>query len=369
MASDTAEILKENFLEFVQDSEFKNLSPTISSLLKEKEKEFIVYKGFWSPPPVECLRDLYQLDHAIAECRTNKKTLSMFSRHDPGERSNESVLKDIKKKLREVRETRENIESSTSPLFSSCRYPTRNDAPKLAVFDEEIQKIVQWLESNDGFEAIGVHGMCGTGKTTLAKMVLSDPRVRDKYNKPIWVCLYDLQSSGEMDIRVVKEMLAILDDDPDLLGEEPEDKWLVKNLHDKLVDQKKYLIVLDGVWHCSDWFNDLLYVDENGGDGSKLLFSQALPKDTGGAVIVTSRQKEVTTKLVHEENLIHLKPWDDEKLKELVKQCLARQDRSTVEMTEEKIKCVAYHCHGIPFVAATLSGWIAEQITKNSDFN
>ncbi|KAL9319787.1 hypothetical protein ACSQ67_011626 [Phaseolus vulgaris] len=368
MASDIAEILKENFLEFCQDSEFINLSPTITSLLKEIENEFTENTRFWSPPPVECLSHLYQLDHAIAECRANKKTLSMFPRLDLVERINEGLLKTIKKELQEVRNSKGNDANPTSPLFSSCRYPTRYDEPKLPVFDEEIQKIVKLLESSDGFKAIGVHGMCGTGKTTLAKMVLSDSRVIDKYKKPIWVCLYDLKSEEEMDIRIVKEMLALLDDDPDLLAEEPEDKWLVKNLHDKLKDQKKYLIVLDGVWHCNDWFNDLLYVDENGGDTSKLLFSQALPKDTGGAVIVTSRQKEVTTKLVHEENLIHIKPWDADKLKEFVKQCLSRQEKS-VEISKENIQCVAYHCHGIPFVAATLSRFISEQITKKPDSN
>ncbi|XP_014518072.1 probable disease resistance protein At4g19060 [Vigna radiata var. radiata] len=366
MASDTAEVLKENFLEFFKDSESFNLSPTISSILKEIEAEFSEYKGFWSPPPVESLHYLYQLDHAIAECRANKKTFSMFSRLDPVERANETVLKNIKEYLQDTRNFKNNInEYSTFPLFSSCRYPTGNDAPDLSVFDGEMEKIVKWLESNNGFKAIGIHGMCGTGKTTLAKMVLNDPRVRDKYKKPIWVCLYDLQSKEEMDIRIVKEMLALLDDDPDLLAEEPEDKWLVKNLHDKLLDQKNYLIVLDAVWHCNDWFNNLFCVDQDGGDTSKELFSQALPKETGGAVIVTSRQKEVTTKLVREENLIHLKPWDDEKLKNFVKQCLKKQDK----ITQENIDCVAYHCHGIPFVAATISGWIAEQITKTSDSN
>jgi len=369
MASDTAEILKQNFLEFFKDIELFNLSPPITSLLTEIIKEFVENTGFWSPPPVESLCHFYQLDHAIAECRINKKTFSIFSRFDPVERTND-VLKDIKKNLQVVRESKNNInEYSTSPLFSSCRYPTRNDAPDLSVFDGEIEKIVKRLESNDGFKAIGVHGMCGTGKTTLAKMVLSDPRVREKYKKPIWVCLYDMQSEEEMDIRIVKEMLALLDDDPDLLAEEPEDKWLLKNLHDKLLHQEKYLIVLDSVWHCNDWFNDLFCVDQNDGDASKELFSQALPKDTGGAVIVTSRQKAVTTTLVHEENLIHVKPWDDEKLKKLVKQCLKRQEKSYVEITEENINCVAYHCHGIPFVAATLSGWIAEQIIKKSDSN
>ncbi|CAJ1964160.1 unnamed protein product [Sphenostylis stenocarpa] len=364
MASDMAEFLKENFLVSVQDSEFTSPSPTINSLLNDIKNEFIENKGFWSPPPAASLSDLYQMDHVIAECRSNKRIFSKFSRLDLV-RTNERVLNNIKHNLLSMEKSEVNA-NSTSTLYSSCMYLTINDTPTLSVFDMEIEKIVDWLQPNDGFKAIGVHGMCGTGKTTVAKRVLNDPRVRRKYEKPIWVCLYDLKSREEMDIRIVKEILELLDDDPDLLTEEPEDNWLVNKLHDKLMAQKKYLIVLDGVWHCNDWFNDLLYVDESGGDTSKvLLFSQALPKHTGGAVIVTSRQKEVTTKLVHEENLIHLGPWDDTILKEVVKEYLKRHVfKSPVEITQEKIDCVAYHCHGNPFVAATLSGWIAEQITK-----
>ncbi|TKY46863.1 disease resistance protein [Spatholobus suberectus] len=365
MASDVAEILKENFLEFVQEKEL-NLSPVITSLLNEIKEEFTENKGYWSPPPVESLSYLYQLDHTLAECRANKRTFSLLSRFDPVERNHEKTLSDIKGKLLHVRKSIVNANTS-STLFTSCMYPTRKDTPNFPVFDGEIQKIVNWLESSDGFKAIGIHGMCGTGKTTLAKMVLDDQRVREKYKKPIWVCLYDLQSNDEMDIRIVKEMLAHLNDDPDLLLEEPEDDWLVEKLYDKLKAQKKYLIVLDGVWHCNGWFSNLYDDDGKARGMNKLLFSQALPKDIGGAVIVTSRQKELTSKLVRGKNLIHLKPWDEEKLKEFVKQCLARQGKSPVPIPQEKIiDDVTSHCHGLPLVAVILSDWIAEQIAKKS---
>ncbi|RDX76112.1 putative disease resistance protein, partial [Mucuna pruriens] len=358
MASDIAEILKQNFLEFVQDKDL-NLSPTITSLFEEIEKEFTENKGYWSPPPVESLSYFYQLDHTLSEYRANKKTFTLFSRLDPVERAHEKTLHDIKENLHQMRKSVVNT-ASNSTLFTSCMYPTRKDAPNFSIFNEEVQKIVNWLESNDRFKAIAIHGMCGTGKTTLARMVLDDQRVRDKYEEPMWVCLYDLKASDEMDVRIVKEMLSHFGEDPDLLTEEPEDNWLVERLNQKLKG-RKYLIVLDAVWHCNDWFGDL-YDDGKGDDMSKVVFSQALPKDSGGAVIVTSRHKEVSRILVREKNLIHLRPWDDEKLKELVKECLVKQGKSLEKINEENIDCVVYHCHGLPLVAVTLSDWIVEQI-------
>ncbi|KAL2322635.1 hypothetical protein Fmac_027014 [Flemingia macrophylla] len=365
MASDIAEMFKQNFLEFVQDNDQLKLSPTITSILADIKTEFTENEGYWSPPPVESLSYFYQLDHILSECQANKR--SLLSRLDPVQRSIERTLNDIKGNLIQ---TRDNIMQkintdtaySTSKLFSSSMYPTRKDAPMSGVFEEEIEKIVTWLEPNDGFKAIGVHGMCGTGKTTLVKMVLDDQRVKKKFmNRILWVCLYDLTSVEEMDIRIVKEMLAQLDDDPDLLMEEPEDGSLVERLYDKLkIKGGRYLIVLDGVWHYNKWFNNL-YDDVNGAETKRLLFSHALPKEGSGcAVIVTSRQKEVTNVLVNGKNLIHLKPWDDEKLKEFVKQCLAKEGKS--EMSQKKIDLIAYHCHGLPLVAEFLSGWIAEQI-------
>lgn len=129
---------------------------------------------------------MYQLDHALAECRANQKTFSLFSRLDSVESSNEKALIDIKYKLIKVGMTKVKA-NSTSTLYTSCMYPRRKDnTPIFSIFIEEIKKIVNWLESNnDGFKAIGIHRMCGTRKTTLTKMVLDDQHVWYKYMKPI----------------------------------------------------------------------------------------------------------------------------------------------------------------------------------------
>ncbi|XP_027340994.1 probable disease resistance protein At5g45440 [Abrus precatorius] len=356
MASDIAQFLKQNFLDSFQERAL-NLSPSVTSLLNAIKQEFEDNKVYWSPPPSESLFCMYQLDYALNEFQTYKTTLSPFSRPEQ-ENDPKIMLGETKRRLIEIREKSQ--EDANSSLFTSSMFQTTDDSSYFPAFDEEISMILKWLESNDrGFKAIGIDGMCGTGKTKLVERVLEDPLVKGKYEKPIWVSLFDLTSKEEMDIRIVKELLACLNEDPDLLTEEPEDDWLVNKLNEKLKAQK-YLIVLDGVWHCNDWFSDL-YVEGQVGDRTKLLFSQALPKDAGGAVFVTSRIKEVTKQLVGEKNLIHLKPWSDEKMKEFVKRCMASQSKSNEPIPQEEIDYVAFHCHGLPLVAATLSDWIANQ--------
>ncbi|XP_057432613.1 probable disease resistance protein At5g45490 [Lotus japonicus] len=315
MASEVAEFLKKNFLESVKsEKEF----PIITKLLNDIKNEFMENEEYWSPPPHNSLVWFYQLDNALAE-------FQVFSKQETY-----------------------NKPSPKRTTFSGL--------------EQIVKKIHKCLDSEKEFKAIGIHGMCGIGKTTLVKKIVHDEPVQAKYMKPIiWVHLSDLRPE-EMDIRIVKEILLCLNDDPDLFTEELEDDALVQRLRDRLKG-KRYLIVLDGVWHCNEWFSNL-HVDEKIERTNKCSFSMALPKDSGGAVIVTSRVKELAKKLVGEKCLFFVKPWSDENIKQVVKKCLERKGLSgeIINDKERLINEAVNHCHGVPSVAETLSSWIAEQI-------
>ncbi|XP_057431023.1 probable disease resistance protein At5g45490 [Lotus japonicus] len=373
MASDVAEFLKKNFLESVMSEKVFSLPPTISSLLNDIKDEFMeINKEFWSPPPPNSFVLFHHLDNALAEFRDfckqetdNKRSLkiTIFS----GSERDMEKINGIYKALISMRIQQQNEPSKVDTIIDSSSNSFIRSSIYHKGFDEEIlKKIHKCLDSEKEFKAIGIHGMCGIGKTTLVKKIVADEPVQAKYMKPIiWVHLSDL-TPEEMDIRIVKEILLCLNDDPDLLTEELEDDALVERLRDRLKG-RRYLIVLDGVWHCNEWFSNL-HVDEKIERTNKCSFSMALPKDSGGAVIVTSRVKELAKQLVGEKCLFCVKPWSDENMKQVVKQCLERKRSSGKIINDEErlINEVVNHCHGLPLVAETLSAWIAEQITGKS---
>lgn len=55
----------------------------------------------------------------------------------------------------------------------------------------------------------------------------------------------------------------------------------------ELLRGKKYLIVLDDVWHMNDFYSDLAGGVEDDNTWDRL--SHGLPKDSGGAVMVTDK--------------------------------------------------------------------------------
>ncbi|XP_008229465.1 PREDICTED: probable disease resistance protein At4g19060 [Prunus mume] len=185
-------------------------------------------------------------------------------------------------------------------------------------FDEELRKIGNFLlkslpSSGAGFAAVGIVGMAGAGKTTLVREFLSWWIVQGEFSPIIWLCLSNIikenkQAEEEIEVSIVKRMLSKLDHDAVVDGDgiiQEEEKTvssnnksghllaaLLERLNQHLSD-KRYLIVLDDVWHMNDFYSDLghrqqLLQDQEGDKKVGNRLSHGLPKGSGGAVIVTT---------------------------------------------------------------------------------
>ncbi|KAJ7978149.1 Disease resistance protein [Quillaja saponaria] len=348
--SDVARFLTEKFASLFEEVQAALPLPILfrSKLLKIK-KFRNENKNIWSSPSPGIISCLYELNDEIAECRIHTHKCNQLSKKFKlpfGLFFAWSIwirLSTIISKLDDLKKEPRNPTS----IFSTGRQ-TRlvSDALEVVGYDEYEKKIVGWL-SDSGFKAIGVSGMAGTGKTALVQKILSSPSVCEKFWPILWVCLSNISSGVDLNLdgkiaddiekadiqgKIVKYLLKELDYDVDESTGNLSNIELLDILKLYFVGTK-YLIVLDDVWHRDDWFCNLgsqLAQNEKYGDR----FSHALPKDTGGAVIVTSRVKAVVEDMVEKEYLINFETWETGKGRMLLETIVKENIDSSHQMND-----------------------------------
>lgn len=250
---------------------------------------------------LDVLRELiYDADDILADCEIRFKDVEIKAgcllcfppsqlpfRSQTGKR-----LKDINQRIGEIKEDMrsyfvapthgqpsapeyiDEIQRWSSPIF---------DQNQIVGLEEDASKIKGWLfQANDGLTAIGIVGMGGLGKTTVAQKVYNDRRVEDHFDKRMWVSVSQTFSVEE----IMRSMLRNLGDASmgDSRGE------LLNKIHQYL-SGKSYLIVMDDVWSLeTGWWTRLC-------DG--------LPKGNGSSIIVTTRIEQVARRMGVVEGHIH----------------------------------------------------------------
>ncbi|KAL5701378.1 hypothetical protein ACHQM5_026723 [Ranunculus cassubicifolius] len=364
-----------------------------------KDLKLVLQKKL-DPSMVNPIRDdlmdcLYRLNFALAKCqRIQEKRKKRKIHHFTV--SEVYLLFNIKRELSRIKQKIQGYPED-STIGSGANGSRSNKSRKSAHvfgFDDRKEAIIKVLEkkNNDGINVVGIVGMCGTGKSTLAQLVYDDDKVKMEFMPRIWIPLFSQSDTNqESTTNIVRYLLnelgedsddgdndadgEIHDDDDDrgngrqiqederggAKDEEKVKKEEIRTLLAALYKQlsgKKYLIVFDDAWHINSWYENLL------NDRQQSNEHLGLPKGHGGGIIVTSRLDEDVRGTVGNAHLHPISPtlhrdhcWSIF-IKTIEANGISSDHQTLVTMKEEIID----NCKGLPLAAKTLGNIISKKI-------
>ncbi|KAM3303351.1 putative disease resistance RPP13-like protein 1 [Capsicum chacoense] len=265
----------------------------------------------------------------------------------------------IKDKLEETIETLEDLQKQIGLLdMKSCLDSGKQETrrPSTSVVDEadifgrknEIEELIDCVLSEDGngknLTVVPIVGMGGVGKTTLAKAVYNDEKVKDHFGLKAWICVSESYDS----VRITKELLQEISSSDCMVNN------TLNQLQIKLKESlkgKKFLIVLDDVWNDNyeEW------------DDLRNIFVQG---DIGSKIIVTTRKETVS--LMMSSRAINVGILSSEVSWALFKRH-SFENRAPEEHPEfqEVGKQIARKCKGLPLSLKALAGILRSKAELN----
>ncbi|XP_009594508.1 putative disease resistance protein RGA4 isoform X2 [Nicotiana tomentosiformis] len=182
---------------------------------------------------------------------------------------------------------------------------------------------------------IPIVGLGGSGKTTVAKIIFNDEEIKQHFEKRVWLCLPEMLETKSF-LELMLESLT------ERKLEVQSRDIIVKKLQDEL-GGKKYLLVLDDLWHVDPptlWHD---FVDTLRG----------INTFRGNCILVTTRRDQVASSVAADPH--KLKKLTDDHCWSIFKQ------RAFVdgEVTEELVSMgnrIVEMCKGLPLAASVLGG-------------
>ena len=145
--------------------------------------------------------------------------------------------------------------------------------------------------------------MGGIGKTTLAQKIFKETTIQENFKTKIWLSIGKHFDDAELLRSAIKH--AGRD-----LGEERDISRLVWNLTDAL-SASKFLVVMDDIWSDEAWINVLCVPIRNAGRNKP-----------GSRVLVTTRLKDLASKMGESFHQHHVSPLDEDDALSLLKKQL-----------------------------------------------
>ncbi|KAL8267890.1 hypothetical protein R6Q59_001688 [Mikania micrantha] len=256
-----------------------------------------------------------------------------------------SSFKSVKEEFISMRNDNTNIDASqttdrTLNQSASAASRSKKLLDEIIVGIDDDAKLIKdkLMEDRRKLDVVSVVGMGGIGKTTLATKVFSDSYVKYHFHVRVWVTVSQTYDKRHVLIQILTSIGVKLDHEKD------SDSRFRELVHKQLMG-KRYLIVIDDIWHIETW------------DNLKLFF----PHDNNGSrILLTSRLTEVA-KHATSDGLIHqLGYWNKEKGWELLCKKVFH-DNDCPEWLIKPGMQIVENCKGLPLAVAVIAGVLAKE--------
>uniref|UniRef100_A0A2N9GAM0 Rx N-terminal domain-containing protein n=1 Tax=Fagus sylvatica TaxID=28930 RepID=A0A2N9GAM0_FAGSY len=232
-------------------------------------------------------------------------------------------------------------ERGQSISFDANEIVFGRDAEKEAITD----MLLNIDEKDQNVSFISIVGIGGLGKTTLARCVYNDERVKTYFDLKMWVCISDV-----FDVKTIAEK--IIESATKREVENLEMEQVQITLHEKL-DQKKYLLVLDDVWN------------QNREEWSKLK-GLLIGGSKGSKVVITTRSRLVAKITSTVSSSYFLEGLSKDESWSLFKQMAFEKGQVTIDSKLEEIGMgILEKCCGVPLAIKTIGSLLYSEETED----
>uniref|UniRef100_A0A6I9QL49 Disease resistance protein RGA3 n=1 Tax=Elaeis guineensis var. tenera TaxID=51953 RepID=A0A6I9QL49_ELAGV len=270
-------------------------------------------------------------------------------------------IKELNDRLKEINNDRSKLPALkyTRQSAQEGRVNTRQTFPSVIKSDivgpkieEATQCLVELLikDDNKKYRVLGIVGMGGIGKTTLASNIYNNKIIKENFPIRVWVCI----SQDFSETKLLKE---IIRGGGGNYGKAETKAELVTCL--SFVLSKRFFIVLDDVWEKDVWEDLLRYAVENA--------------TSTGKIVITTRDRNVAGSIVAERAEIHHVDKMDHRSgwKLLCKIVFGDNDDDEEEISslqEIGVKIVK-KCGGLPLAIKTIGGVLRSKERSTMEWN